>query len=399
MISDEQQRAQRKKLDTDDLLFEARRRAALTDYGDESFLTPLRKLMDSSAREVSFHEKGIQDLREATIRELVNRLRMEEDIKRHPEILNEDVSDPIILLGLPRCGTTRTHRSIGADPNLLKTFMWQVINPARFPDAVAGEPDPRIAAAAGKDLLLEDNPAIRAAHVFGAQEVTSDLYLLGLTFNSEFINQGRMYSPSFVEWIRSRSYPSDVDNYRYVRKITQYLQWQQGGRRGRRWLMKNEGAVGELDAICEVYPKATLVHLHRDPRICIASTISLSKNVALLRLADLEVKAHARYHLDRTKLVLDRYLGSRKRLGLGDKIFDVAYKDVCAKPIQIAEEIYRRANLSMTEEGRSAMLKWEAENVQGKHGEHRYSLEEYGLDEKVIETSFPDYIAKFAKYI
>jgi len=38
---------------------------------------------------------------------------------------------------------------LGVDPNLLKTYMWQMLNPAPFPGWEPGAPDARIAAARG----------------------------------------------------------------------------------------------------------------------------------------------------------------------------------------------------------------------------------------------------------
>ena len=313
MLSQEQKSRQAKVLDIDEILAEARSRAGLRDFGNDDFLEPLRQLLKCAAEDVDFHEDGLEDARETTIRDLVNRLRIEDDLKRHPEILDEDVSDPIVLLGLPRCGTTKTHRSIGSDPRLLKTFMWQLINPARFPDAAAGQPDPRIAAALGQDPLLADNPEIRAAHLYGINEIQSDLFLFGLTFNEPTYLQARMRSPSFHEWIMQRTHPSSMDNYAYVKKVVQYLQWQQGGREGRRWLLKNEAAVGDLDALLAAYPQATLVHLHRDPRVCVPSAISLGKNYLELRAGNVDVKDIARYTLDRTKRTLAAHMDVDRR--------------------------------------------------------------------------------------
>jgi len=39
------------------------------------------------------------------------------------------------------------------------------------------------------------------------------------------------------------------------------------------------------------------------------------------------------------------------------------------------------------------VLAWAEENRRGQHGEHRYSAEEYGLSEALIEERFADYIA------
>ena len=80
-------------------------------------------------------------------------------------------------------------------------------------------------------------------------------------------------------------------------------------------------------------------------------------------------------------------------------ILDVAYEDLRSKPIEIAERIYQLAGMPLTDEGRAAMLDWEANNAQGKHGEHRYTLQEFGLEDATIEQAFPSYIEKFAAYI
>ena len=37
---------------------------------------------------------------------LVNRLRMEDDIKRHPEILDEPITKPLVIIGVPRAGSS-----------------------------------------------------------------------------------------------------------------------------------------------------------------------------------------------------------------------------------------------------------------------------------------------------
>jgi hypothetical protein len=43
------------------------------------------------------------------------------------------------------------------------------------------------------------------------------------------------------------------------------------------------------------------------------------------------------------------------------------------------------------------MLEWHNENVQGKHGKHEYSLEEFGLSGADIEQSFDSYMHRFIK--
>jgi len=41
------------------------------------------------------------------------------------------------------------------------------------------------------------------------------------------------------------------------------------------------------------------------------------------------------------------------------------------------------------------MLKYERENEQGKHGDHKYSLEQFGLTGEVVRRDFGAYIDRF----
>ena len=112
-----------KALDADDLLDEARRLSQLADFGDERFIVALRAMTACYIEDIQVDEPGLALVRATIVRQLVNRARFERDATLHPEILDEDVTDPIVILGMPRSGTTKTHRMLGADPNLLKTYM------------------------------------------------------------------------------------------------------------------------------------------------------------------------------------------------------------------------------------------------------------------------------------
>ena len=214
--------ALRRELDIEQLMQAAREKSSLSDYGDGGFVKSLNVLLDCVARDTNFHPAGLKEFREEIIRDLVNRLRLINDIKLYPEIRDEDVSDPIIIFGLPRSGTTKTQRMMGTDPNLLKTYMWQLLNPAPFPNALSGQPDPRIAASYLGDTLAEDNPAVQAGHHMAAEQVEEDWTLFDHTFNDWFHNC-RTPSRSWHDWVMWRTEPTDLDNYRYVRLLFQYL--------------------------------------------------------------------------------------------------------------------------------------------------------------------------------
>ena len=50
-------------LDVDAMLKEARRMSGLDNYGEDSFVAPLRKMMECMARDTNFHAAGLKEFR------------------------------------------------------------------------------------------------------------------------------------------------------------------------------------------------------------------------------------------------------------------------------------------------------------------------------------------------
>lgn len=385
-------------LNADNLLDEARRISGLYDFGDERFIFALRRMTECYIQDVQVDQDGLGLVRNSIVRQLVNRARFAADLKAHPEICEEDVSDPIVILGMPRSGTTKTHRMLGADPNLLKTYMWQLVNPAPFPDWDGKGRDPRIAAARADDPLIkanDSNPELRAGHRYGEEEVQSDLWLVAMSFNDNFYNSWRPPSPSYYHYLSERTYPSDRDNYEYAASLYRYLQWQQGGRKGRRWLFKNESLLGYVDNFLEAHPKATFIHVHRDPHVSIPSLLKLGTEFSRPYFADIEARDIAHTLVDRFSRYAHRYMAIRDKYQLGDRIMDVQYEQIRSNPLPVFRELYDWAGHVLTPESEQLMLEWENANEQGKHGAHKYSLADFGLTDRVIDQYFGEYIRRF----
>lgn len=405
MITGEQHETQRLALDPDALRRDARDKAGLTDFGDNVFMIAFEKMCECYARDANFHEAGLASFRKQTVNELVNRLRFEEDLKRHPEILEEDVTDPMIVIGLPRSGTTKMHRLIAADESLFKTRTWQLSNPAPFPDAKPGEPDPRIAATAEVETLLEKNAVrlagaerandIRVSHYYSETEVQEDCGLLAYTFNDDFQRITRVPCVSFKEWLRERDTPSSADNYRYLYRLFQYLQWQQGGKQGRKWIMKNTGHPGHLDQMMAIHPNATIMHVHRDPRTTIPSIAKLGRGIWSTRLKDIDARFCGQYYSDVMSWQTSRYLRFRDELKLDDRIQDVTYQQVRTDPMPLIRELYSRAGYPLTPQAEQQMIDWDRENEEAKHGKNVYDPAEFGLTDEQLTRDFGEYIARF----
>lgn len=387
-----------KAFDVQTLLQKAREESGLSDFNDEHLAFVLGKMQQCFAQDLQVDANGLRLSVNTTIRQLVNRLRFEVDLKKHPEILDEEVDDPIVILGFPRSGTTKTHRMMGVDPNLLKTTMWQLVNPAPFPEAIAGQPDPRIAAAYSQEQLLaanDANPALRAAHVYGANEVQEELWLFGLTFNyGDFV---RPPSLAYQDYLRQRKTPSDLDNYRYQKSLIQYLQWQQGGRKNRRWLFKNTSNIGYMDELLQTFPRATLMHIHRNPMVSLPSVIRLVMEFLRTDNANIDPAFVTKLMVSKSTWLCQRYLESRDRLGLDERIIDIQYEQIRSNPMPAIRAAYERAGHVLTPESSQLMIDYEKENEQGKHGAHQYSLEQFGLTEAFISEQYGEYIKRYIR--
>src|SRR5581483_11359570 len=87
---------------------------------------------------------------------LIQRLKVEETYKQHPEIDEAVIEGPVFIIGLPRTGTTALSQLVGADPQFRSLRMWESQAPTPPPEAATQHDDPRIAQAqAGLDMLHE----------------------------------------------------------------------------------------------------------------------------------------------------------------------------------------------------------------------------------------------------
>ena len=137
------------------LLRDARRQAGLEDFGDPAFREGLERLAESLDREADLHPFGRTGQRGLVVSTLATRLRVVDWAKRHPEIAEERIERPIIVLGMPRTGTTLLSHLLDLDPRARSLRTWESSDPIPPPTLAGHASDPRIARAAKRDAQLE----------------------------------------------------------------------------------------------------------------------------------------------------------------------------------------------------------------------------------------------------
>ncbi len=379
-------------ISADDLVEQARQDTGLSGFGDLSFREGLRVYVDALNREASLNRLGAIMARGEIVRMLSNRLRFARDLKRHPEILEEELERPIVILGLARTGTTKLQRTISADPSVQRLELWRLLSPAPWPVGLDGE-DPRIALAEVLEAELSARfPEVIAAHALEAREPDEETLLLELTFSAMTRGQVQAYrTPSYVQWLAGRS---KREAYGYLRMLLQYLQWQDGGGRGRPWIMKTPLHLGELPTLLETFPDALVVHCHRDPVQAIPSVASLVELARRVRSDDVDPLEVGSEMLDRFSSLIRRALEARQSLP-AERFIDLSFRAIVSDVKAVIAEIYSRTGRQLSTEAVAAFDAYESRRPAHHFGRNVYTAERYGLDEPRIKAAFAPYYDAF----
>jgi hypothetical protein len=382
-------------LDEDAVLAEARERTNLADLGDEGFREPLRRLLASLDREARLHEAGRAAQRGRIVDSLATRLRLQELITRHPEILAERIASPLVVIGLPRTGTTLLQRLLASDPDANAVLWWECRSPTPWPGSAWREgDDPRIADAhAQVRAILTARPELAAIHPWDPEGPDEEVLLLEHSFLSQVPESGANL-PSYRAWLTDQDLTPAYD---LLVRLLQALQWQkrQSGRLARHWVLKAPCHLAYLDQLFRVFPDARVVQTHRDPVRSLPSIASMY--AALWRLASDAVDEHeiGRQCLERYAWALSRCLEARQRLPR-ERFLDVAYADVLSDPLAQVRRIQAFAGRPLTAAAETAMRRFLQEHAREKRPPHAYTLERFGYTAEAVAAAFADYRARFA---
>src|ERR1700746_2620814 len=126
--------ATRGVVSADALLDKVIRETGLSDFGDERYIGEYRRAVAAITEEVTLTPTGVAILEEWIQRTLTNVLRMQRDLKAHPEIHDEVLAPPLVISGFARTGTTKLQRLISVSPATQSLQLWKLLNPAPFPN-------------------------------------------------------------------------------------------------------------------------------------------------------------------------------------------------------------------------------------------------------------------------
>jgi len=365
-----------KLFDIDALRSQASDATGLDDLGEDTWREGLERLVDALENEARLNEIGVQIASSEIVGYLTNRLHVTNWRNLHPEIALADVRPPIVILGQPRTGTTILFDLLAQDPANRVPMTWEVDFPWPPPESATYDTDPRIAEVQTTlemtELLI---PGFLGIHAMGARLGQECVRITGGDFRS-MIFPTQYRAPSYMHWLHHEADMAPA--YRYHRR---YLQHLQSGHPAPRWLLKSPGHLWSLDALLGEYPDALLVQTHRDPLKVIASLASLTSVLRKLGTDETSVPEMADELVGTIVLGLDRSVDARVDGTVpADQAIDVLFADFMTDPMATVRNIYQRLGIELTADAEQAMTAFMRANPQDKHGGHRYTFADTGLD-------------------
>ena len=379
-------------LDVATVLGAAKAETGLDDFGPDDGRERLQLWLDAINDQTDLVPLARTGLFMEIVRYCANRLRIEDVVKRHPEILDIVIDRPLVVGGLPRSGTTYLQNFVGSDPQLRSLPYWEAIRPVPASPAENGDPatDPRYARALEgwqqADALL---PYLKMIHPFDPDHISEDVELQAIDFGSyllEWLVPNRIWTDHY--W----SMDLGATTYRYMKKVLQVLTWHKGPNR---WLLKCPQHLEQLPAIYSVFPDATFVLNHRDPVASIQSAITSLGYSARTRVDKIDLDAISSYWIERYEKLLGACVRDHDKLP-AEQVEDVYFDKLMKDPITVIERIYATASLPISDDLRARWQAFMDENQRGKHGSLDYNLRrDFGLEPAEVREHFRFYYDKF----
>ena len=376
----------------DELIQRAIDATGLDDFGEPTWREGLDLYVRSLGESAQLNEIGVGVASDGIVGDLSTRLLLIQWRKDHPQVAQQRIVAPIIIVGLPRTGTSILHDLMAQDPSMRAPLSWEVERPVPAPRTETYRTDPRIAEAqAGFDLVDSIIPGFTAFHELGAQLAQEDVRMWTSEFRSMQLSL-QFEVPEYNRWLLH-----DADMAPAYRWHHQFLQHLQSEHMADRWLLKSPAHLWQLDVLLAEYPDAIVIQNHRDPLKVIASISALGASLREMTTDSFDVRTLAAQYGEDIMVGLDRAMAVRRSGAFADgQVIDVRYQDFRTDLLGTVRSIYDRLGLELTDEAAARMqAHLDAHPGDAANSLKRYSFDQTGLDEGELRARAHDYQEHF----
>ncbi len=348
----------------------------------------LEVICRSAASDANLHAFGRFRIKSLLQDTLIQRGRLEQHFRAHPELAQQALVPPIFVTGMFRSGTTFLHRLLASAEDARPLALGELLTPFPAPNSLL----PEHTKAALKFAIFKRtaSPEIDAMHYM--QLDLPEECVLGLRLDLRawvFWRSAPLFS--YLDWLMQQDM---VPSYRLYQRLLQYFQ---AASPGLRLTLKAPMHLLALPALLEVFPQALVVQTHRDPLACVPSDHKLLFGFHGGVTAGVDQQRVIQTNTRGLIALTERSVAARQSAA-GARIVDVDYHDLVRDPMATAKAIYRQFGLPFTPSHEQRIAAYLQQNQQFKHGQNPYRIEQFGQTKAELEQYFKAYRQHFLSH-
>ena len=227
-------------------------------------------LLAEDNRSTAITPDGQQFLDSQYVDALANRLRVHQYVQDHPEVLEGKIERPLVILGMPRTGTTVASYLLDQDPQRRSLLNWEAGDSVPPATTATLRTDPRcLAKLEGLKALAKmmEEAGQGFPHWEDADGPTECIFVQNQDFKALVWDS---YSPTgaYSDWLLQCDMTSA---YQYEKRVLQVLQSQAPGT----WSLKMPSHAVHIETLLATFPDVRMVWAHRDPYKATGSLCSI----------------------------------------------------------------------------------------------------------------------------
>lgn len=373
------------------LVESARQATGLHDFGDHSLHNRLVAQVEAVETDDGLSGLGRYIIRERLIGLLSARLRFEDHLHRFPEALEVELEPPVIVVGLPRSGTTHLVNLLATDHRFRSLPWWE----AREPIPVQGDGpgpdgiDPRYTRClAEHEVVNAVSPLTALMHDRPPWSIEEECELMDLDLCTYVLE----WHARVPQW---RDYYLVLDQRAHYEFLRQQLQVLSHLRGPRRWVLKCPQHLEQLDALMATFPQATVAFTLRDPVAVLQSAITMLAHGDRNRRIEVEADGLADYWIDRIERLLRTAVRDAAVIPDSQRV-DVEFSEFMDDDLAMAQRILSEAGLGESDKSAKAMGEYLDGNPRGKDGRIVYDLRaDFGIEPDSLYERYSFYFEAF----
>ncbi|MCX4690510.1 sulfotransferase [Kitasatospora purpeofusca] len=359
-------RAPVERLDAAALRAEAVRRTGLADFGAPGHGPALDLLVQALETEARLSPAGRAEARDTLLRALCTRLWLhalpEPPVRQEP---------PVVLVGLPRTGSTLLHRLLAHHPALRPPRLWELLAPVTPPGVRAAD----LFADAERHVadLVRTAPDLARVHPTGANEPEECEHLMNTDFRNSVLGLLSYRVPTYASWLAGQDLTAA---YTLHRAQLAHILARRPAPAGSRLVLKSPSHLWHLPALDRVHPGARFVVLERGREEAIGSVCGLVSAARRKRSEAVDPVEIGRDMTAATHAGLSRMYAFTTDPSVADRCLTVRFADLVADPDTTARRVVDW--LGLTVDG-ALRRRWHDHLSRNPRPEHVHPREACGL--------------------